>query len=43
MNSQERKEKSSQEGVPLREKYLESYKLIQYRVQLQGVGNKDLP
>ena len=41
--SLERKRKSSQEGVPLREKDLESHKLIQYRVQLQGVGDKDLP
>ena len=35
MKSQERKkEKNSQERAPLREKDLESHKLIQYRVQL---------
>ena len=39
----ERKRKSSQEGVHLREKDLESHKLIQYRVKLQGVGDKDQP
>ena len=45
MKSQERKKKRkrSQEGVPLWEKDLESRKLIRYRVQLQGVGDKDLP
>ena len=45
MKSQERKKekKNSQEGVPLWEKYLESHKLIHYRVQLQEVGDKDLP
>ena len=44
MKSQERKkEKKFSRGVPLLEKDLESHKLIQYRVQLQGVGDKDLP
>ena len=44
MKSQERKkEKKFSRGVPLREKDLESHKLIQYRVQLQGVEDKDLP
>ena len=45
MKSQKRKKKrkSSQEGVPHWEKDLKIHKLIQYRVQLQGVGDKDQP
>ena len=44
MKSQERKKEIKfSRGVPPREKDLESHKLIQYRVKLQGVGDKDLP
>ena len=45
MKSQERKKEKIffKKGVPFREKDLESHKLIQYRIQLQGVGYKDLP
>ena len=45
MKSQERKKEREKvlKGGPLREKDLESHKLIQYRVQLQGVGDKELP
>ena len=44
MKSQERKkEKKFSRGGFSKEKDLESYKLIQYRVRLQGVGDKDLP
>ena len=44
MKSIERmKEKKFSRGGPLRENDLESHKLIQYKVQPQGVGDNDLP
>ena len=44
MKSQERRnEKKFLRGGHLRGKDLESHELIQYRVQLPRVGDKDLP
>ena len=44
MKSQERKkEKKFSRGGSSQGKDIESHKLIQYRVQLLGVGDRDLP